>query len=187
MRINLKKVLLCGISLFAALMFMLAFVTNFNVINPQTEAVLSKGSLWSNLSHHKFDVALNLKIAAYAAQGEGSAKSLTSEQNIFKIFAIIGLVAVLGMFVVSLLAMLPKTNKGARKLLIPLFSIFAITAFVAIVSPISGLRFGMHGVQYLEPKAFPVILFWLIGAVCFIAAIIVSGVVKDKDLIKSKK
>ena len=184
MKITLKKVLLCGLGIVGALAFLLVFSVKFKVIGtPEMDVrpVLGNGSIWECISKTPFTEVFRFQSRWTDLKTAGD---IGGYNNQCKVFAILGLIAVIGMFITSLLAMLPKTIKGSRKVMIPLFSAFLGIAFVATVAPIAALSLTDQNAVWTEANAIVNIIFMFVGILSYVAMLIVPGCVKEKTLVE---
>ena len=186
MKITLKKVLLCGLGLLGALSFLFVFSIRFKVVQtPEMDIhpVLATGSIWDCLSTKQVPFE-NVFAFQTIRPSINTGNHISGGNKQCRIFAVLGLIAVLGMFITSLLAMLPKTIKGSRKVMIPLFSSFLGIAFVATVAPIAALSFTDSEAVWTEANAFVNIMFMFVGILSYVAMLIVPGCVKEKTLVE---
>ena len=189
MKITLKRVLICGISLLALIFLMIAMLIKNNVITMPGSVAAAKvasGSIWDNLSKTVFhDAYLFRRVAAGSSNIESGVKF---DDNTAKTMA----VATLIVFIVNLLAItggfFMKSNKAARGLIIPIFSVSVLFYFIAtiiVIAPMSYSKsFDGHLVKFIEPDSSmgAVMMMMVIAIILFIGMLIASGVVKEKEL-----
>ena len=205
MQITLKKVLFVGIGLLSALFF---FLILFMPVSRTASSVLGttsvSGSLMGVLTGNSDAIAMvksQINIEDFvksisATDPEAYAKAVKAFQDaqdalvsVYKVFAVLGIV----LFVLSLLALIGgffmKTVKAARKLGIPFLAIdIALSLVVMIFAIVMTLStdLAIPGVTYTTSTSGPVIMY-LLGIAMFIAALVVSGVVKEKVLVGKKQ
>ena len=199
MKITLKRVILCGAMLLAAIFFLLVLVVKIDV--SYGVKVLGEypfhtknsylGASGSNGFHDAFywgfvqssivsgDVKEAASILAKGADGTLKVMSIMG-----LVFVIIDILAIVGAFFL-------KTQKGARKLIIPFMAISIVLMFLVIVLPGALLNqtvsaMGMSA-SVGEGNIGPLWIVYFIAVGLFIGALVAAGVVKDKVLVGDKK
>ena len=200
MQITLKKVLLVGILLLAAVFFFL--VVCLPVSRTVTVAGFSTtatGSLMGVLAGDKASldmVAGQINIKDYASSidsisgavsaAEAYQKAVEALQTVYKVFAVFGII----LFVVTVLALIGAffmKLKGARVLSIIILALDIVLFLVIMIFSVLMTVSTDMAVKGAEVSvSTPTVLMYVLGIVFFIGALIASGVVKEKVLVGKK-
>lgn len=194
MKITLKRILICGMSFLGVIFMMIAMllpITVWNMPGSDSATVICKASIWNNISEFAFNDAhevVRATAATFESHSPNIEQAVVADNKLAHTMAIITLIV----FFINLLAIVGafflKTNKGARKLIIPIYAVSAIFYFVATIIATGGLSY-THSVSGemitfvgTDSSLGVVMLMIGISIVVFIAMLIVSGVVKEKEI-----
>lgn len=186
MKITLKRVILCGAMLLGAIFFLIALLVPMTLksnISPSVSA-----SMMGTVSGKPFNDFLMAEYLVVTTQGsmEGM-KNYANVGNItFRVLTIMVLIFVIADLLAITGAFFLKTNGGARKLIIPFMAITIVMEFVVIVVFLGTLNPTYKGVRLSETSLAVQFVLYLLGLICFIGALIASGVTPEKVLVGKK-
>ena len=189
MKITLKRIILVGGMLLAALFFLLALAVSFKVEcrTPLLTVVETKGSIFGFMDGKQFEeIFLNeiILTATSASTITGAAEAAKVMVKVCQVFAVIGLILVIFDFCAIIGAFFLKTNSGARKLMIPFMAITIVMEVVCLAVPLALLSATASGGTWIcKASMGPNFIFYVLGIVFFIAALIAGGVVQEKVLV----
>ena len=203
MRITLKKILLVGIGLVSAIMFLMVLACNAGFqYHAMGEATwhAANGSILEvmggtdglnpvimlDYTTAMFSGGSAIPFNDYAAGVRAVAGAFG---YVHLVFVILSFAALIGGFFI-------KTVRGARKLIIPFLAISIVTGLIAALVIL--LTFGLITNAGITQNGYTFkfgevsggtapIVFWVLGLVFFIAAIIVAGVVPEKVFVGAKE
>lgn len=193
MKITLKRVILCGGMLLAAIFFLLVLVVP---IQGDYGLQTSKG-VWSQHVTSSYLAAGSNK-AFYPLYLQGFTATMTSAtsklpnvladaaQGTLRTMTIIGLVFVIIDLLAITGAFFVKSQKGARGLTIPFMAISIVVMFLVIVIPGALLNQSIEGYLITNANIGTLFILLFIGVGLFVGSLIAAGVVKDKVLVGKK-
>ena len=197
MKITLKRVILCGGMLLAAIFFLLVLVVPVNAWwGPQiTEGnwTLSTKESWLAAGSNKafYDSFLYGFTMTISSTTKEAPKVLAdAAQGTLRVMSIIGLVFVILDLLAITGAFFLKSQKGARGLIIPFMAVSIVVMFLVIIIPGALLCQSVtvgdkaYLVTNCDLGTLEILLFVAIGL--FIGSLIAAGVVKDKVLVGKK-
>ena len=186
MQITLKKTLIAGVGLLAALFFFLIAIVPVSRTIPGVGTI--SGSIMGVLSGDKASldmVASQIKVESLSdvAGYKEAVEALTSAYKFFAVFAII-------LFALSACACIGaffmKTPKGSRALTIPFLVIDIIFSIVVMVFAILLAASTQLTVKGSTISVGGPIIMWIVGIAMFIGMLISSGVVKEVVFVGKK-
>ena len=201
MKISLKRVILCGSCFLATLFFLLVLIVPikafYGVELSKDVWSLSVQDSWlhggANATFHPaFLNAFTKQVFYSTSETKQIPETLASTADgTLKTMSIIGLIIVIFDFLAVIGAFFLKTQKGARKLIIPFMAVSVVMMFLVIVIPGSLLcmtqTFEGGFVRFGDAQLGTLEILYFIGVGLFVAALVVAGVVKDKVLYEKKK
>ena len=202
MKITLKRVILCGGMLLSALFFLLVLVVPIHAYYGSFQY----DGKWATtpLSIHQSFLAAGGSKGFHAAYLWGFSQSIlsgsdakeaasvlaTAADGTLNVMTIIGLVFVIIDFLAIVGAFFLKTQKGARKLIIPFMAISIVVMFLVIVIPGSLLcqshLAGEKAVFFGDAELGTLFILLFVAVGLFIGSLVAAGVVKDKVLVGKK-
>ena len=201
MQITLKKTLIAGVGLIAALFFFLV------VLVPVTRSVnlglgvttTYKASLMDILAGKESAIEMvksqiNLKDYVKGAESAEALANAMKAYNqamdalvaVYKVFAVIGII----LFVLTALACIGaffmKKPRGARLLTIPFFALDIVMYLVVMIFSVVLVATTDMAVGKVEVST-PTVFMYLLGVLMFIAMLVSAGVVKDVVFVGKKE
>lgn len=201
MKITLKRVLLCSLCLVGSILFIVALATPFKAYYQpglvKGEWLFTiKASFFNGISKQPFHelFVYNRTVVNEIGTGKQTLSDIEAgaklDDNAIKVFSIIAIIAIVLDMLATIGAFFMKDQKSARKLLIPFKALSILAVLLTMMIPGSALSNSVYtnGQTYhiCDAELGMTFGFFFFGVICFVAALISAGVVKDKVLVGKK-
>ena len=190
MKITLKRVILCGAMLLGAIFFLLVLAFPFkHGYGANSAMTYSTNSLLDCMSGKKpfaDGIAWIYTTTTSNPTVNGLKSTVDGNSILLQVFAVIGLILVIADFLAIIGGFFLKTNGGARKLIIPFMAITIVFNVVLLYVVLFLTNSKFHGVQVAQADIGPLFIFYFLGIIFFVGALIASGVTPEKVLVGKK-